>query len=150
MSNVVVWFVVAGLLVAVELVTGTFYMLMVALGMAAGGLAAAAGMGLEVQLVCAAVVGAGATFWWNRHRRKHVQAVATSKNKDVNLDIGETVLVETASETSSGQARYRGALWQARTEDGKTLCVGAHVIREVDGSCLVLAAVVAPGTSATK
>ena len=38
-----VWWVVAGVLVAVELATGTFYLLMLALGAAAAALAAHAG-----------------------------------------------------------------------------------------------------------
>ncbi len=35
-----VWFGIAGLLIAVELFTGTFYLLMIALGLGAGGLVA--------------------------------------------------------------------------------------------------------------
>jgi membrane protein implicated in regulation of membrane protease activity len=39
-SATTVWWVLAGLAVALELATGTFYLLMLALGMAAGAIAA--------------------------------------------------------------------------------------------------------------
>jgi hypothetical protein len=48
-------------LVAAELATGTFYLLMLALGCAAGALAAHAGVGPRPQVVVAALVGGGAT-----------------------------------------------------------------------------------------
>ena len=56
MSEPVVWWLMAGAAVAVELLTGTFYLLMLALGLAAAALAAHAGMPVPVQLVVAAVV----------------------------------------------------------------------------------------------
>src|SRR5262245_21732576 len=55
-----VWWVVTGGLVALELATGTFYLLMLAIGAAAAALMAYAGAGLSLQLVVAAVVGGGA------------------------------------------------------------------------------------------
>ena len=61
LSNASVWWVAAGVAVAAELATGTFYLLMIALGMAAGALAAHAGAAQPVQLVVAAIVAGGAT-----------------------------------------------------------------------------------------
>ena len=43
MAESTVWWVLAGSAVALELLTGTFYLLMVAVGCAVGGLAALAG-----------------------------------------------------------------------------------------------------------
>ena len=52
------WWLATGALVAAELATGTFYLLMVALGCAAGALAAHAGLATTPQLATAALVGA--------------------------------------------------------------------------------------------
>ena len=57
MEESTLWWVLAGVAVAVELVTGTFYLLLLALGMAAGALAAHLGAGTALHLVCAAWVG---------------------------------------------------------------------------------------------
>ena len=54
------WWIAAGLAVAAELATGTFYLLMIALGLGAGGLAAALGASWMWQLLGAALVGGGA------------------------------------------------------------------------------------------
>ena len=69
-NNPTLWWLAAGLLVAAELASGTFYLLMVALGCAAGALAAHAGLGATAQMLVAAVVGAGATTAWYRTRRQ--------------------------------------------------------------------------------
>jgi membrane protein implicated in regulation of membrane protease activity len=48
------WWILAGMAVIAELLTGTFYLLMLALGLSAGALAAHAGAGVAGQLVAAA------------------------------------------------------------------------------------------------
>ena len=60
LSNASVWWVAAGVAVAAELGTGTFYLLMIALGLVAGAIAAHLGLGTTTQLLVAAVVGGGA------------------------------------------------------------------------------------------
>ena len=52
------WWLMAGVAVATELLTGTFYLLMLAIGLAAGALAAHAGLGTTAQILVRAVVGA--------------------------------------------------------------------------------------------
>ena len=61
LSNASVWWVAAGVAVAAELGTGTFYLLMIALGLLAGALAAHLGIGEAGQFLAAAVIGGGAT-----------------------------------------------------------------------------------------
>ncbi|MDH4106316.1 MAG: NfeD family protein, partial [Gammaproteobacteria bacterium] len=61
MTPATIWWVLAGVAVAVELATGTFYLLMLALGMAAGAIASHLGFGVPLQIVAAAAVGGGAT-----------------------------------------------------------------------------------------
>ncbi|MES6050819.1 hypothetical protein U6S05_12095, partial [Cutibacterium acnes] len=71
MADSTVWWLLAGVAVAAELTSGTFFLLMLALGAAAGALAAHAGLGLSGQLVTAALVGGGAVAVWMRWRRRH-------------------------------------------------------------------------------
>ncbi|MDB5990911.1 MAG: NfeD family protein [Herbaspirillum sp.] len=54
MADWAIWMLLTGVLVGAEMFTGTFYLLMLALGMAAGGFAAYAGLMLEWQLIIAA------------------------------------------------------------------------------------------------
>ena len=54
LSNASVWWIAAGVAVAAELATGTFYLLMIALGLGAGALAAHFGSTQPIQLLVAA------------------------------------------------------------------------------------------------
>ena len=56
------WFIAGGLVLILELFSGTFYLLMIAIGMSAGALAALAGANGPLQGLCAAVVGVVATL----------------------------------------------------------------------------------------
>ena len=57
MSIWMIWLAIAGILVAIEIFSGTFYLLMIAIGLAAGGLTAMAGAHFSVQFIVAGVVG---------------------------------------------------------------------------------------------
>src|SRR3954466_2265868 len=94
MAESTVWWLLAGAAVAVELMTGTFYLLMLAIGLAAGAIAAHAGAGIAIQLVVAAVIGGGAVAAWHLLRDPGESDAPAGANRDVNLDVGETVNVE--------------------------------------------------------
>lgn len=70
MSESTIWWLLAGVAVAVELVTGTFYLLMIAVGFVAGAVAAHLGLALVGQIVVAAAAGGGAVALWHWHRSK--------------------------------------------------------------------------------
>jgi membrane protein implicated in regulation of membrane protease activity len=91
LSNASLWLIAAGVAVAAELATGTFYLLMIALGLAAGALAAQFGSAESVQFVAAAVVGGGATALWHWRRVSKAGRRAPRPRRDINLDIGERV-----------------------------------------------------------
>lgn len=133
-----VWWIAAGVLVAAELASGTFYLLMLAVGASAGALAAHLGLGLAAQMTAAAVVGGAAIFVLNRRRAGAPKAVPASSNPDVNLDIGQSVQVDAWSADGRTQVQYRGAAWQARFIGNEPARSGRHVIRAVEGSCLLL------------
>lgn len=113
------WWVLAGVLVAVELATGTFYLLMLALGAVAGALAAHAGLTLSLQITAAAIVGGmSAGGWYARHRKARAQAAANplgaQNDPDLSLDLGQIVQVIQWDSDGTTQIQYRGAPWQAR------------------------------------
>ena len=133
------WWVAAGIAVAAEHGTGTFYLLMMAFGLAAAAVAAHLGLALPAQMVTGAIVGAGATaLWWAYRRRQGSSDRAAHQNRDVNLDIGERVHVAAWSADGTAQVRYRGSGWTARLAPGVPAVAGEHVVSAVEGNWLVL------------
>jgi membrane protein implicated in regulation of membrane protease activity len=134
-----VWWLVAGVLVAAELATGTFYLLMIALGCAAGALAALASMPVTVQVVAAALLGGGATYGWHLSRKSQPKAEPSERNRDVNLDIGQSVQVPAWGPDGTARVQYRGAAWSVRLEPGHACTAGLHIIVAMQGSELRVA-----------
>ena len=134
-----VWWVVAGVLVAAELMIGTFYLLMIALGAAGAALAAHAGMSATAQVVVAAVVGGGATALWHWKRARSPRSAPSESNRDVNLDIGRSLQVPAWQPDGSARATYRGAAWSVRYAGEGAPAPGEHVIVAVQGNELRVA-----------
>jgi membrane protein implicated in regulation of membrane protease activity len=132
------WWIAAGVLVAGELASGTFYVLMVALGFVAGALAAHAGAGPASQMAVAAVVGGGAVAAWHVRRRRGGRPPAPERNPDINLDVGERVHVDTWNADGTARIRYRGAEWNVRFIGAGAPAPGAHVIAEMRHNELAL------------
>ena len=137
MADSTLWWLLAGGAVAAELLTGTFYLLMLAVGLAAGALAAHAGGGLATQLVTAAVVGGGAVAVWH-FLRKRGHAGKAGENTNLDFDAGEAVHVDAWTADHTASVRYRGAVWTAVPAGGVPAGTGSHRVREVSGSRLVL------------
>ncbi len=139
MSTVVLWFVIASGLLVAELMTGTFYLLMIAIGCVVGGVCALLGAEPALQLVLGAAVGFTATMVlrrtrWGRIRRQQDAA----ENRDVILDIGEVVEVQ-AWRDGNAHVHYRGCRWDAALEPGAPARPGAQVIKAIRGSTLIVA-----------
>ena len=133
------WWVAAGLAVAAELATGTFYLLMVGLGLAAGAIAALVGLAMPAQIISAAIVGGGASALWDWRRRMHGSGNRSAReNRDVNLDIGEHVHVDAWAGDLTTRVQYRGSSWGARLAPGATPHPGEHTVSAVEGNWLVL------------
>jgi membrane protein implicated in regulation of membrane protease activity len=133
------WWVAAGVLVAAELSIGTFYLLMVALGCMAGALAAHAGMGVSAQVVVAAVLASAATAIWHFKRARAPRSAPSESNRDVNLDIGETVRVPAWDSHGSARVNYRGSSWNVMFRGQGAPVPGEHVIVAVQGNRLIVA-----------
>ena len=140
MEDTTLWWLAAGILVAAELVTGTFYLLMLALGLAAGALAAHAGLASTGQVLATALIGGGAVLAWHVWRRRNAgAALPASASRDVNLDVGETVQIDAWNGDGTASIKYRGAQWTAIAPTGRPeRSSGAHRIVEVRGSQLIV------------
>jgi membrane protein implicated in regulation of membrane protease activity len=138
MDAATVWWVLAGVCVAVELAIGTFYLLMVALGFASAAVATHLGAPVPVQLVVAGVVGAASVLVLRQWRNRQAPALQANANPNVNLDVGETVQV-TEWPQQTPTVRYRGSTWSIAPAPGyHTPEPGPHRIVQINGSQLVL------------
>jgi len=136
MADSTLWWLLAGAAVAVELLTGTFYLLMLGVGMVAGALAAHAGTAAPTQLVVAALAGGGAVAGWHIIRRHRLVDGTPGANLD--FDAGERVQIDAWAADNTSTVRYRGAVWTAVPAGGTPQGTGAHRVRKVDGSRLVV------------
>jgi membrane protein implicated in regulation of membrane protease activity len=134
------WVIAGFVLVIAELVSGTFYLLVVGVGAFAGAIAAYAGANALVQAMVGcivALVGAFAVHHWHLRNR-----AATPQGGNF-LDRGQAVILEgwVDEKARVARVRYRGAWWDARLrgpEDpvspGSTLYIDSQ-----DGNMLVVA-----------
>jgi len=117
------WAVVGLGLVIIELLTGTFYLLM--LGVAAFGAAGAAWLGQDfsVQVIVAAVVSAAGCY------AVHVYRAKNKVSQMPHIDAGMPASFESWIDAGArlARVRYRGASWDARVEGVEGLEPGATV-----------------------
>jgi membrane protein implicated in regulation of membrane protease activity len=136
MADSTLWWLLAGAAVAVELLTGTFYLLMLALGAVAGAIVAHMGGSLTTQIVFAALVGGGAAAAWHVIRSR--KGGDGNANNNMDFDAGEAVHVDAWSTDHTATVRYRGTTWIAVPAEGTPQGTGPHRVREVSGSRLVV------------
>jgi membrane protein implicated in regulation of membrane protease activity len=138
MADWMLWLVAGGVLIVLELLTGTFYLLMMAAGLAFGALAAWLGATAPVQTIVAAIVGIVGIGFLRRSRFGRPSKVAPARDQNVNMDIGQRVAVDSWRD---GHARvmYRGALWDVELGPGAQPQAGDFRIVEVQGSRLIVA-----------
>ena len=113
MAESTLWWLLAGSAVAIELATGTFYLLMLGIGMVAAALAAHLGLSITGQLLTAAAVGGGAVALWHWKRSQQPESAPANANPDVHIDIGEPVQVDGWNADGTTSVKYRGANWTA-------------------------------------
>jgi membrane protein implicated in regulation of membrane protease activity len=133
MENYAYWFLLALVLLALEMATGTFYMLVIGVALAIGGLAALAGLSLTLQLTFSAVAGIIGTVIL--HRRKSVSPDAAQSQ---NPNIGEQVKVLTWHEGGKIRVHYRGTEWDAELASSDVPHDQNLYIKAMRGSTLML------------
>lgn len=131
------WFGIAALFLLVEMATGTFYLLLVALGFIASGTAAYAGLSLIWQIISGLAVSLVGLMVLHRYRQAKGH-VPTQSDPDVVQDIGQSVIVHAWDENGQVSVFYRGANWSARIDAGQPVQPGEHYIQAVQGLTLIL------------
>lgn len=138
MSDSTLWWLLVGSAVALELFTGTFYLLMLALGMTAAALAAHAGAGTSLQLVIAAVVGIGAVVALYLIKKRNPADPSVRSLRSVNLDVGEIIQVDEWLPDGTANVKYRGAQWSVVQRPGNAPVPGAFRVTELVGNRLMV------------
>jgi len=130
------WFVLAFVLVVAELVTGTFYLLMIAVALVGAGLARLARAPFALQLLIAVILGfAGALLLRRtRWRRRHGDQAEPLQN----MDIGQALKVDRWSAARTTRASYRGAMWDVELAPGEEAQPGEFVIKSIHANRLVV------------
>jgi len=132
MSASIIWWTLAFALVAIELTSGTFYLLVYGLAAAAAGIAAWLGLGIIAQFVIAAIIGIAGTIALKKWR----QPEGTEANMQ-DLDIGQSVALE-QWQGSKGQVKYRGAVWDAEAANAEVDTTKSLYIRAIRGTVLIV------------
>ena len=133
MDTYLIWLVAGFLLVIVELVSGTFYLVVLGVAAVAGGVVAYTGLPFSLQAIVAATLAVVGVVWVNRVRR------GSAAVKMRSLDVGQPTTFDHWVDRAAGQARvkYRAALWDAPVvgevsgEPGEVLSVTS-----IDGNTL--------------
>ncbi len=133
MPQYALWFIIALTLLGLEMATGTFYMLMLAIALAIGGVAALAGLEPHFQFTLAGIAAVAGTVALRRIRGARANASAND-----NFDIGQSVKVIHWNDDGSARVRYRGSEWDAEAESAATPHEPTLYIKAVHGSTLVL------------
>lgn len=134
MADYTWWFVTALILAGVEMATGTFYVLMLALAAALGGIAALAGLDMTWQYSLAGLAAIVGTVVLYRIRAARPASVPA----DNNLDIGQPVKVLRWNEDGTARVRYRGADWDAAAESADTPRTDQLYIKSAQANKLIL------------
>ncbi|MEP7083111.1 MAG: NfeD family protein [Betaproteobacteria bacterium] len=135
MSSYIIWWIVAAVLVGVELATGTFYLLAVGAACVIGGFAAWAGLESWIQFAVASAASLAGVSAAHRWRQSRVQPPPMA-----GLDIGQTVKVIEWRENGTARVQYRGSYWDAELATPQTPRQESMVILDMRGSVLVIAA----------
>ncbi len=133
MEIYIYWFLLALVLLGLEMVTGTFYLLVLAIALAVGGLTALLTAGIAWQLMLSAATGIAGTIILRRW--KSAQA---SEASNASLDVGQPVKVLKWNDDGTARVNYRGAEWDAELESADIPHDATLYIAAVHGSSLVL------------
>lgn len=137
MSEVNVWLIVGIVLCIAEMLSGTFFLLVVGLAAFVGALAAWLGTPVWAQALIAAAVAVIGVALVEAHRRK------TKPKAMVSFDIGQPVTFDAWVSQPEGMARvaYRGSTWDARLPAGLDPAPGAILyIEAVNGNVFQVSA----------
>jgi len=127
------WLIAGFILIIVELMTGTFYLLVLGIAALVGAGVGYASGALVWQAVGAAVIAVAGVVWVHRYKQ------TLSPTRMQGLDFGQPAAFDSWVNKGAGHARvkYRDTLWDAQVADGASGEPGEILyITSVDGSTL--------------
>ena len=133
MSAFWIWWITAVVLIGVELLVGTFYLLAVGVAIACGGVAAWLGASVPVQFAVAGVLGLVLTIATHRWRLARAMPPAEPP-----LDVGHPVRIENWRTDGTARVAYRGSDWDAELAAPDVPRRETMYITAMRGSVLVL------------
>jgi membrane protein implicated in regulation of membrane protease activity len=133
MAPYVYWFLLALILIALEMMTGTFYLLVLGIALGIGGCAALFGLNQPWQFTLSAVAGIVGTIILRRVRRARIAATPHQS-----LDIGQPVQAVHWRDDGTARAQYRGSEWDAESEVANMPRDVPLYIKAMRGSTLIL------------
>lgn len=134
MSAYWMWWIAAAVLIAAELLTGTFYLLVVGIAFGCGGAAAWLGWGVPYQWLTAGILGVLGVVMLERWKRQRGAAA-----RQPALDVGQMVHVESWGPGRTARVSYRGSTWDAELATADTPQAETMYIAATRGSVLILA-----------
>lgn len=129
-----IWWAVAGMgLIIIELVTGTFFLLILGLAAFGGALAAYLNLPFTVQVGVFAVLSAVGMFMVSRYRSGSGKKVGMRS-----LDYGHAVELDSWIDEANGivKVRHRNATWDAKVIGPHAPGAATFYITSVDGNTL--------------
>jgi membrane protein implicated in regulation of membrane protease activity len=136
MDPALAWAIVGLVLVIAELLSGTFYLLMLAIAAFGSAAAAYVGQPFPVQCIVAAVIAAAGCYG------VHVYRAKSAAKRMAPIDAGMPASFESWLDAGSrlARVRYRGASWDARVEGTESLEPGTTLfVLAADGNTLKVA-----------
>lgn len=132
------WWAIGGIaLIIAELITGTFYLLVIGIAALAGAAAAYLHYSFWMQAMAASAVAIAGVTWVTRFRRTQ------TSSPSVSLDVGQSVVLDgwVNEKDRLARVRYRNAVWDAKVLDEQGAEAGRTLyIRHVEGSTLHVSA----------
>ncbi|MDR2710231.1 MAG: NfeD family protein [Burkholderiales bacterium] len=129
-----IWWVAALVLISIEMLSGTFYLLALAVAAAVGGVVGLLGGNFSWQLFAVSItgiVGCLAAYYW------HCKGGGKPQKQEA-FDVGQRVQVLNWNDDGSARVSYRGSWWDAIAATPDTPHRDSMIIVEVRGSVLVL------------
>jgi len=132
MADYWIWWILAALLVGLELATGTFYLLAVGNAFLFGGVTAWLGASLTMQMIVGGALSAAALAIAHYWRKRIVSSTMAP------LDRGQPVHVHQWNADGTARVEYRGTQWNAELAAPDTVRATTMYIVDTRGSTLVL------------
>ena len=142
MDLTAIWYIAAFCLVIVEMLTGTYFLLILAAGLTSAGTVSMLGGQLIDQVGTTLLVSViGLVVLYVCHKTQSKASVSPVENPEVFINIGMTITVPCWNQDRTARITYRGTPWNARLErdvSSKFFQPGIFRISSIQDATLIL------------